>query len=118
MEGLAFNIIVIGLDRLGGLSSFLVNGSKGLLDKLLMETRYEIRKLGGRGRDALNGAQTRRAQVFGRLDTRRDLRGDLRRRWILQVSLNVNKEVQHELDDLVDNITFMRILNAIVEVQQ
>jgi hypothetical protein len=36
----------------------------------------------------------------------------------LQASLDVSKEVQHELDGLVDTITFMRILNAIVEVQQ
>jgi hypothetical protein len=36
----------------------------------------------------------------------------------LQASLDVSKEVHHELDGLIDTITFMCILNAIVEVQQ
>ena len=118
MEGLAFDIIVICLGRLGGLSSVLENRTKGLLGNLLMETRYESREFGRRRRDTLNGAQSRILQVFGRSDALRDLRGDLRRRRILQASLDVNKEVQHELDGLVDTITFMRILNAIVEVRQ
>jgi len=118
IEGLAFDIIVIGLCRPGGLSFFPVNGAKGLLGKLLVETRYEIRKFGSRRRDSLNGAQARGAQVFGCSDTRRDFGDDLRGRRILQASLNVSKEVQHELDGLVDSITFMRILNAVVEVQQ
>jgi hypothetical protein len=118
IEGLAFDIIVICLGRLGGLSSVLENRTKGLLGNLLMETRYESREFGGRRRDTLNGAQSRILQVPGRLDALRDLRGDLRRRRILQSSLDVSKEVQHELDDLVETITFMRILHAIVEVKQ
>jgi hypothetical protein len=36
----------------------------------------------------------------------------------LQASLNVRKEVQHELDSLVETITLTRVLHAIVEVQQ
>ena len=36
----------------------------------------------------------------------------------MEAGLNVSKEVQHELDGLVETITFMRILHAIVEVQQ
>ena len=118
IEGLAFDIIVICLGCLGGLGSFLENGTKGLLGKLLSETRYESRKFGRRRRDTLNGAQSRILHVSGRSDALRDFRGDLRRRRILQASLDVSKEVQHELDGLVDTITFMRILNALVEVQQ
>jgi hypothetical protein len=60
-----------------------------------METRYESREFGRRRRDTLNGAQARMLQVPGRSDALRDLRGDLRRRLILQASLNVSKEVQH-----------------------
>jgi hypothetical protein len=37
---------------------------------------------------------------------------------MLQASLNISKEVQHELYVLVDSITFMCILNVVVEVQQ
>ncbi len=66
-----------------GLSFFPVNGAKGLLGKLLVETRYEIRKFGSRRRDSLNGAQARGAQVFGCSDTRRDFGDDLRGRRIL-----------------------------------
>ncbi len=118
MEGLAFDIIVICLDRLGGLTSVLENRTKGLLGNLLMETRYESRDFGRHRQDPLNGAQSRILQVSGRSDALRDLRGDLGRRRILQASLDVSKEVQHELDGLVDTIRFMHILNAIVEVQQ
>ncbi len=35
----------------------------------------------------------------------------------MQASLNVSKEVQHEFNSLVDSLTIVRILNAIVEVQ-
>jgi hypothetical protein len=52
-----------------------------------VETRYKSRELGGRRRDTLNGAQARVLQVPGRSDALRDLRGDLRRRRILQPSL-------------------------------
>jgi hypothetical protein len=118
IEGLAFDIIVICLGRLGGLSSVLENRTKGLLGNLLIETRYEAREFGGHRGNALNGAQSRILQVPGRSDALRDLRGDLRRRRILQASLNVRKEVQHELDSLVETITLVGILHALVEVQE
>ncbi len=59
IEGLAFDIIVIRLGRLGSLSAALENRAKGHLGNLLVETRYESRELGGRRRDTLNGAQAR-----------------------------------------------------------
>lgn len=118
LEVLAFDLIVVCLGCLGGLSSAPENRAKGLLGNLLMETRDESRELGGRRRDTLNGAQARILQVPGRSDALRDLGDDLRRRRILQPSLYVSKEVQHELDGLVKTLTFVRILHAIVEVQQ
>ena len=36
----------------------------------------------------------------------------------MQASLDISKEVQHEFNVLVDSITLVRILNAIVKVQQ
>ncbi len=80
LECLAFDLIVICLGRLDGLSSVLEDRTKGLLGNLLMETRYESREFGGRRGNGLNGAQARILQVPGRSDALRDLRDDLRRR--------------------------------------
>jgi hypothetical protein len=113
-----FDLKVIGLYRPGGLGSFLVNGTKGLLGKILMETRYHIREFGSHRRDPLYGSQSRGPQVSGGVDTRRDFGGDFRGGRVLQASLNVSKEVQHEFNGLVDRITLVCILNVIVKVQQ
>ncbi len=56
--------------------------------------------------------------MSGGADTHRDFGGDFRGGRVLQTSLDVSKEVQHEFNDLFDNITLVCILNAIVKVQQ
>jgi hypothetical protein len=78
-----------------------------------METRYHICEFGSLRRDPLYGAQARGPQESGGADTHRDFGGDFRGGRVLQASLDVNKEVQHEFNGLVDSITLVRILNAI-----
>ena len=36
----------------------------------------------------------------------------------MQASLDIRKDVQHKLDRLVETITLMRVLHALVKVQQ
>jgi hypothetical protein len=59
-----------------------------------------------------------RRRLEAGVDTRRDFGGDFRGGRVLQASLNVSKEVQHEFNGLVDSITLVCILNTIVKVQQ
>jgi hypothetical protein len=49
--------LVFALLMLAG--SFLVNGTKGLLGKIFMETRYHIREFGSHRRDPVYGDQSR-----------------------------------------------------------
>ena len=64
----------------------------------------------------MNGSHVNIDHMFDSSDTSIDFSGNVRR--ILQVILNVEKEVLNEFSGLVDNITFIRVLDVVVKIQQ